>query len=166
MADSPDKGQLNTQKRTHFTNGMKKAYPTNRKSIGVPLKKHTPHYWVCLLGALRGMLRGYASGVIQYNCTHAEKHTQRIPKAYPKAYPLNPDWVQPPFRKREIAIRTQGVSIPLSIPLRNTHARGYVFLRGTPMFFRTVGYAFFSFPLRNHFRIYYLGIRHIYIYIY
>ena len=31
------------------------------------------------------------------------------------------------------------------------------------MLFRTVGYAFFSFPLRNHFRIYYLGIRHIII---
>ena len=110
-----------------FYERNEESIPYESKNIGVPLKKHTPHYWVCLLGALRGMLRGYASGVIQYNCTHAEKHTQRIPKAYPKAYPLNPDWVQPPFREREIAIRTQGVSIPLSIPLRNTHARGYAF---------------------------------------
>ena len=94
MADSPDQWQLNTQQRTQFTNEMKKAYPTNRKSIGVPWNMYTPHYWVCLLGALRGMLRGYASGSVEgwmplthkvYNCIDAVKHTQSMPKAYPKA---------------------------------------------------------------------------------
>ena len=31
-SDSPDQGQLNTHKRTHFTNEVKKTYPTNRKT--------------------------------------------------------------------------------------------------------------------------------------
>ena len=35
MADSPDHGQLNTQKRTHFTNELKNTYPANRQNIGV-----------------------------------------------------------------------------------------------------------------------------------
>ena len=59
------------------------------------------------------------------------------------------------------AIRTQWVSIPLSIPLRNTHAKGYVFSHRTLMLFRTVGYAFLRFPPRNHFRLYYPRIRRI-----
>ena len=56
MADSPDQGQLNTQKRTHFTNGMKNAYPMNRKNIGVPLKKTYPTQ----LGMLAWRASGYA----------------------------------------------------------------------------------------------------------
>ena len=29
------------------------------------MEKHTPHYWVCLRGALRGMLEGVRFGGIQ-----------------------------------------------------------------------------------------------------
>ena len=65
MADSPEQPQLKTQKWIHYECELKQTYPINRKNIGVTRNKHTPHYWVCLLGALRGMIRGYASGSVE-----------------------------------------------------------------------------------------------------
>ena len=55
MADSPDQGQLNTQKRTHVTNEVKKAYPANRTNRG-SMKKTYP----TLLGMLAWRASGYA----------------------------------------------------------------------------------------------------------
>ena len=135
MADSPDQRQLKLQKATHFTNEMTRAYPTNRTSIGVTSNKHTPHYWVCFLGELRGIFRGYASGVCFGVCGSAPPFEE--PNKSIRTYQIERFSVitaQPLFVKilSQFKVypdvsRKRTPTRQESIPRRNTHARGYVF---------------------------------------